>query len=92
MEQIEPKNLNPNFNIIDIRDKEAYVKGHIYDAKNIVMNLLINMPERYLNKDDKYYIYCSSGYKSQKCCKLLNMIGYNVVNVIGGYEKYTKGQ
>lgn len=88
MEQIEPKDLKPDFNIIDIRDREVYAKGHIYNAKNISMNLLTNMPEKYLNKKDKYYIYCGSGYKSQKCCKLLNMIGYNVVNIIGGYEKY----
>lgn len=92
MEQIEPSNLNSNLNIIDIRDKQAYIKGHIYNARNIAMNLLINMPERYLNKNEKYYIYCSSGYKSQKCCKLLSMIGYNVVNVVGGYDKYIKEQ
>lgn len=91
MEQIEPSALKPNFNIIDIRDSESYAKNHIYSAKNISMNLLTTMPEKYLNKKDKYYIYCASGYKSQKCCKLLKMVGYDVVNVIGGYEKYKEG-
>lgn len=91
MEQIEPRDLKPDFKIIDIRDKNVYIKGHIYNARNISMDLLTNMPEKYLNKEDIYYIYCGTGYKSQKCCKLLSIIGYNVVNVIGGYEKY-KGE
>ncbi len=88
MKQIYPNELKPSYNIIDIRDSNLFNKGHIYNAKNISMNLLTNMPEKYLNKEDVYYIYCSSGYKSQKCCKLLEMVGYNVVNVSGGYEKY----
>ena len=88
MKQIEPKDLKPNYNIIDIRDSNAYNKNHIYNAKNIAMNLLTNIPEKYLNKNETYYIYCSSGYKSQKCCRLLEKKGYDTVSIIGGYDKY----
>jgi rhodanese-related sulfurtransferase len=88
MKQISVNELKSNYNIIDIRSRDAYLNGHIYNAQNISMNLLLNMPERYLSKDNIYYIYCSSGYNSKKCCKLLEMIGYNVVNIIGGYDEF----
>lgn len=90
MKKINPKDLIPSYNIIDIRKRELYLKGHIYNAKNISMDLLIDMPDKYLDKNEVYYIYCTSGYKSQKCCKLLEIQGYNVVDVVGGYEDYIK--
>lgn len=88
MKNIESKDLKPEYNIIDIRDRNAYLKGHIYNALNIDMNLLTEMPDKYLKKDKTYYIYCGSGYKSKKCVNMLNIIGYDVVNVIDGYEGY----
>lgn len=88
MKKINAKELRKDFNIIDIRPRESYLKGHIYNAENISMNLLLNMPDRYLNKNITYYIYCNSGYNSEKCCKLLDMIGYDVVDVIGGYNAF----
>lgn len=90
MKKINPKDLIPSYNIIDIRKRELYLKGHIYNAKNISMDLLVDMPDKYLDKNEVYYIYCTSGYKSQKCCKLLEIQGYNVVDVVGGYEDYIK--
>ena len=41
-----------------------------------------------LNKFSKYYIYCQRGMKSKNLCKYLKKIGYDVVNVIGGYEAW----
>ena len=45
-------------------------------------------PENYLEKDSKYYIYCEYGSRSEKACKVLINKGYNVVNVLGGYNDY----
>ncbi len=88
MKKITASELKRDFNIIDIRPREYYLNGHIYNAENISMNLLLNMPDKYLSKNKTYYIYCNSGYNSQKCCKLLDMIGYDVVDVIGGYNAF----
>ncbi len=88
MKKINPTDLRPNFNIIDIRSKKLYLKGHIYNAKNIDMDTLLDLHSKYLNKNETYYIYCTSGYKSKKCCELLEILGYDVVDVIGGYDKY----
>lgn len=77
-----------NVNIIDIRSKQKYNFGHILDAKNIDKSELILNPNKYLNKKDKYYIYCQKGTSSLRLCQILNNIGYNVYNIKGGYEKW----
>lgn len=88
MKNIEATKLNSGLNIIDIRDYGDYVLGHIYNAKNIPMNELLNNYSKYLNKNDTYYIYCLSGNRSRKVCELLSVFGYDVVNVLGGYDTF----
>ena len=75
-------------NIIDIRSVEKYNNGYILNAINIPSNDLIINFNKYLNKNDKYYIYCQRGIQSRKICEMLRQRGYNVVNVIGGYEEW----
>ena len=83
----ELKTLN-NINLIDIRSIEKYNNGHILNARNIQMEQLLVYPNKYLNKNDKYYIYCQKGIQSRKLCQILKNSGYNVVNVSGGYEAW----
>ena len=40
-----------SIHLIDIRDKESYLEGHIPGAKNIVSSELIYHPNRYLDFD-----------------------------------------
>ena len=75
-------------NIIDIRDVSAYLKGHIENAKSIPKSLLLESPERYLDKSQIYYIYCYSGVQSMKVVQALRQRGYHVKNILGGYHNY----
>ena len=77
-----------NINIIDIRNSMSYNNNHITGAKNIEYTLLVNNPSKYLNKNEKYYFYCTRGMTSNKLCSYLSRLGYNVVNIAGGYESY----
>ena len=77
-----------NANIIDIRAKESYNNKHMKGAINVSSNELLIRPEKFLNKDEVYYIYCQHGHSSKKICQILNNKGYNTVNVIGGYEAW----
>lgn len=77
-----------SLNIIDIRDAYLFNIGKIPYAKNIPMNFLVMNPGNYLNYDETYYIYCSYGNNSQKVCKILQNKGYDVINIIGGYNEY----
>lgn len=82
------KKIIGSVKIIDIRDIEEYNDGHIKTSINVPNSKLMLYPERYLNKLEKYYIYCQFGKTSIKTCIYLNKMGYNVINVIGGYDKY----
>lgn len=75
-------------NIIDIRTNTNYQYGHIPTAININKTLLINSPEKYLDKTKVYYIYCQSGHSSLNIVNLLNKQGYNTINITGGYNNY----
>lgn len=77
-----------NANIIDIRENYEYDEGHVKGAKNIPMNDLIQDPEEYLDINEKYYIICHSGRRSDFTCRILRDAGYNVVDVLYGTEGY----
>lgn len=81
------RDLRPNYNVIDVRDRVDYEQGHYISAVNIPYILLINNPSKYLKKGITYYIYCYSGNRSKKASELLNILGFNVVNVKDGYNK-----
>lgn len=74
--------------LIDVRDKYEYILGNIKNSVNIPYNYLALMPENYLNVNSIYYIYCNSGNKSRKLCLHLKQLGYQVIDLIGGYQNY----
>jgi len=75
-------------NIIDIRSNEKYNYNHIPEAINIPQEKLLMDPDKYLEKDKRYYIYCQKGMSSFSTCKILTKLGYKVTNINGGYESY----
>lgn len=75
-------------NIIDIRSKEKYNDNHILNAHNIPFDKLLIKPENYLEKEQEYYIYCQKGLQTKQLCNILNKKGYNLINIIGGYEAW----
>ena len=77
-----------NVEIIDIRNAHKYFDSHILGARNIPFEQLLMSPSKYLNKNIKYYIYCQKGIKSKQLCQILKKSGYNVINIIGGYEAW----
>ena len=77
-----------NVEIIDIRNAHKYFDSHILGARNIPFEQLLMNPSKYLNKNIKYYIYCQKGIKSKQLCQILKKSGYNVINIIGGYEAW----
>lgn len=77
-----------NPNIIDIRPIQNFNNNHIPGAKNIPYNTLLINTDKYLNKNDTYYIYCKFGQTSKGLCQMLQRQGYKTVNVIGGYEAW----
>lgn len=77
-----------NVNVIDLRCVEKYNNSHIPGAVNIPFDKLICNPSNYFNKNTKYYLYCQHGYTSKNACKVLLSLGYNVININGGFENW----
>ena len=74
--------------LIDIRSIESYNNNHIPTAINIPFEQLIIYPDKFLNKNTIYYIYCTRGMKSLKAIQILMKQGYQFVQVNGGYEEW----
>ena len=90
MESISASELKKlkNIKLIDVRSKQKYNDSHILGAININYEQLLLYPSKYLDKFNKYYIYCQQGNKSRYVCNILSKNGYNVINVNGGYEAW----
>lgn len=86
----ELKDLLGRINLIDIREPYEYKNGHLPTAKNIPMSKILSEPDKYLNKDKKYYIICQSGGRSASTSKKLKGMGFDIVNVSGGTSSYAE--
>ena len=64
--------------IIDVGDKYTYSLGHLDNSINIPYEELINNYRKYLNKNDRYYLYCKSGKLSRRAYSVLSSLGYKV--------------
>ena len=80
-------NLN-NITLIDIRENYEYKMNHIDNAINIPIDILELVPEKYLKKNKKYYLYCDLRVKSRELSLKLNKMGYKIYSIKGGYKEY----
>lgn len=67
--------------IIDIQSPYYYNINHISGAINIPYDELMNNYRKYLNKNERYYIYCKSGNLSKRVSTILSYLGYNVIMI-----------
>lgn len=73
--------------ILDVRDKVEYDLGFIEGAKNIPVNSLRDRIDE-LDKNKDIYLYCAIGIRGYIAGRILAHRGYNVKNLIGGYNFY----
>ena len=73
---------------IDIREPYEYRIEHIPNSINIPRDLLELVPEKYLNKENMYILYCELGISSLKLSNDLNKKGYYTKSLNGGYSNY----
>lgn len=73
--------------IIDVREPNEFVSGHVKGAVNISPTDLMNGAKNlnHLSKDTQIVVYCRSGNRSEAAMHILNQLGYN--NVINGINK-----
>ena len=72
----------------ELKRTASEVMRNIPNSINVPYNFLIMNPENYLDKSKKYYLYCGYGSKSRSACEKLSLKGYDVVNILEGYNGY----
>jgi rhodanese-related sulfurtransferase len=76
--------LTTGAQVIDVRETDEYVSGHVSGATHIPLGTVPNNMEPF-RSDDDIYVICQAGGRSMRACEFLHDQGItNVVNVIGG--------
>ena len=78
--------------LVDVRTPKEVKQGAIENA--MYVNFFdTDFTEKIIQKLDKekpVYLYCRSGNRSGKACKILQEKGYEVYNVLGGFNQWKK--
>ena len=72
--------------IIDIEKKAFVAKSNPYALINIPYEDLVGFPEKFLKKDENYYLICRDGLGAYRAAFILKMAGYTAYAIKGGYE------
>ena len=76
--------------IIDVRDKDSYMKGHIPGSPNIEwFNMFKNENLRKLPIDRQIVVCSETGHTSAHITALLNLLGYEAVNLKWGMSGWS---
>ncbi len=75
-------NLPTSKILVDVREYEEYIEGHIPGIPLIPMSEIIDLIEEF-NKDQEYVFICRSGRRSQEVAKFFKMNG---IELVSNYE------
>lgn len=73
--------------LIDLREEEEFQQGHIPGAVNIVFEGIGDTQIPY-SKEVGLIFYCDRGNSSLLLGRYYSRLGYNVINVYGGFRAY----
>jgi rhodanese-related sulfurtransferase len=74
--------------VIDVRERSEVATGQIPGAKHIPLGQLA-LRKHELDKANNYIITCQSGNRSKAACGILEALGYQVEDMIGGMNAWT---
>lgn len=83
---------NEEIQLLDVRSPKEIAQGFIKTAKfaNYFDDDFLEQASKQLDKNNTVYLYCRSGNRSSKSAKILQEKGYDVVNVLGGFNQWKK--
>ena len=80
---------SPGAVLLDVRTPGEYRGGHIPGSKNVPLHSIENISSVASDKNTELYVYCQSGARSRQAAGMLQRMGYNNVNNIGGIAAYS---
>lgn len=81
-----------NIQLLDVRSPNEIKKGFIKTAifTSYFDDDFYKQASIKLNKNKSVYLYCRSGNRSAKAAKILKGEGYDVYNILGGFNQWKK--
>ena len=81
---------NPGVQLVDVRTPEEYAAGNIPGSVNIdvLTGKFGETASALLDRAYTVAVYCRSGIRSKNAAQVLSMMGYNVVELNGGYNEW----
>lgn len=74
--------------VVDIRERDEFVQGHLPDATFIPRGYLeLQIEQNQPNREKPVVVYCAGGVRSALAARNLKEMGYeNVISLIGGFN------
>lgn len=80
-----PAGMESGIKVIDARKPGEFSAEHVEDAISLPLDY-INQNLDKIDKDQKYYVHCASGYRSVIFVSIMQARGYdNLIDVVGGF-------
>ena len=81
---------NPGVQLVDVRTPDEYAAGNIPGSVNIdvLTGKFGETASALLDRAYTVAVYCRSGNRSKNAAQVLSMMGYNVVELNGGYNEW----
>ena len=81
---VEEYRAVPQAILLDVRTPEEYRGGHVPGSRNLPLQQIEKITSVAEKKETPLFVYCQSGARSRQAVSLLQRMGYENVNNIGG--------
>lgn len=83
---------NPQIAIVDVREHDEFIKGHLPNAIFLPRGFLeLRIESTIPDRDQKVYLYCGGGNRSALAARSLQEMGYKrVASLKGGLSQWSK--
>ena len=85
---VEEYRAVPQAILLDVRTPEEYRGGHVPGSRNLPLQQIEKITAIAEKKETPLFVYCQSGARSRQAVSLLQRMGYENVNNIGGMAAY----
>ncbi len=86
----EVAQLSQEYQILDVRNEDEFVSGHIAHALNIPLDQLRERLKELGTKP--LLVYCQVGLRGYNACRILRQNDFRAINLNGGYTTWLAGQ
>lgn len=76
--------------VVDVREPEEYVTGHVPGAVNIPLGTLPARTSQ-LRAGERVFVICAGGGRSLQAAQLLSAAGVEALSVAGGTSAWARG-